>query len=95
MAGDVVVVRTYRDELQAELGRASLESNGVPAIVLRDNAGGMLPVLQVLFEIRLAVRREDADLARRLLDAADEGEDQAPDERVDAGDMEPGPDDWR
>lgn len=92
MAGDVVVVRTYRDELQAELGRASLESNGVPAIVLRDNAGGMLPVLQLLFEIRLAVRIEDAELARRLLAAADEGEYPLPDEDADA---EPGPDDWR
>ena len=92
MAGDVVVVRTYRDELQAELGRVSLESNGVPAIVLRDNAGGMLPVLQVLFEIRLAVRQEDAELARRLLAAADEGPDSLPDEDADA---DPGPEDWR
>lgn len=63
-----VVIRTYQIEHEADLARAILEANGVRAVVLRDNAGGMLPMLQALFQIRLVVAAEDADVARQILD---------------------------
>ena len=63
-----VVIRTFQIEHEAELARAILETNGVPAVILRDNAGGMLPMLQTLFQIRLVVSPEDADVARQILD---------------------------
>ena len=63
-----VVIRTFQIEHEAELARAILETHGVPAVILRDNAGGMLPMLQTLFQIRLVVAPEDADAARRILD---------------------------
>jgi hypothetical protein len=69
-AGRPVVVKTYQVEHEAELARAVLEANGVPAVLLRDNAGGMLPALQTLFSIRLAVAAEDAEIARQLLDGS-------------------------
>ena len=62
-----VVVGTYQIEHEADLARAILEAHGVRAVVLRDNAGGMLPALQALFQIRLVVAAEDADVARRIL----------------------------
>jgi hypothetical protein len=71
-----VVVGTFQIEHEAELARAVLESNGVNAVVLRDNAGGMLPMLQALFQIRLVVAAEDAELARRILDEPVEGLDE-------------------
>jgi hypothetical protein len=76
-SGHPVVVGTYQVEHEADLACAVLEAHGVRAVVLRDNAGGMLPMLQTLFQIRLVVAPEDADLARRILDgAADELDEQ-------------------
>ena len=46
-----------------------LEAHNIPSAVMRDNAGGMIPSLAILYPVRLAVRREDADEARRILDA--------------------------
>ena len=68
-----VVIRKFQVEHEAELARAVLESNGVRAVVLRDNAGGMLPMLQPLFQMRLVVAAEDAELARRILDEPVDG----------------------
>ena len=67
-----VVVATYQIEHEAELARAILEAHDVQAVILRDNAGGMLPSLQTLFKIRLVVAPEDAEMARQILDASGE-----------------------
>ena len=64
------VVGTYQVEHEAELARAVLEANGVQAVVLRDNAGGMLPMLHILFQARLVVAADDAVLARQILDGS-------------------------
>ena len=66
--GDVVVLRTYGDELSAQIAAISLEANGIPAQVSADTAGGTLPGFAILFPVRLLVRAEDAVLARTLLD---------------------------
>ena len=63
-----VVVGTYQVEHEAELARAILEAHDVRAVILRDNAGGMLPSLQTLFKIRLVVAPDDAGIARQILD---------------------------
>ena len=68
MSDDITVIRTYSTEVEAQLAQAALAADGIPSIVLPDNAGGMLPVLQVLFPVRLAVRSEDAETARQILD---------------------------
>lgn len=67
-AGDVVVLRTYGDELSAQIAAMSLEANGIPAQVSADTAGGALPGFAILFPVRLIVRAGDAALARKLLD---------------------------
>ena len=68
MEDEIVVVRTYGSEVEAQIAQAALASNGIPSIVLPDNAGGMLPMLQVLFPVRLAVRRDDHEAAIAVLD---------------------------
>ena len=69
MSDDITVIRTFPTEVEAQVAQAALAADGIPSIVLSDNAGGMLPMLQVLFPVRLAVRSEDAELALQLLDA--------------------------
>ena len=68
MSDEIVIVRTYMNEAEARIAASVLDANGIHAEVLADNAGGLLPVLSVMFPVRLAVRAEDADLARHILD---------------------------
>lgn len=66
---ELVVVATFANDAEAQMARAVLAAHEIPAAVLRDNAGGMLPALDWLVEIRLAVRRSDATVARSVLNA--------------------------
>lgn len=69
MSESMVVIRQYLNEMEALIARSVLEANDVPAVVLRDDAGGMLPALHVLFPVRLAVRTQDASEALHILDS--------------------------
>jgi hypothetical protein len=71
MADEYVVVRRFTTEVEAELARAILESNGIAAAVLRDDGGGMLPAMSLLSAVRLVVAPADAESAREVLDAGD------------------------
>lgn len=66
-----VVVRRFMNEAEADLARAILAANGIEASVLRDDAGGMIPAMSLMSEIRLVVAPEDAEAAREVLDAGD------------------------
>ena len=63
------VIRTFPNDLEARLAEAVLEAHGIESIVISDNAGGMLPYLNALHPIRIAVKESDVDLAVSLLDA--------------------------
>lgn len=73
-----MVIRQYLNEMEALVARSVLEANDVPAVVLRDDAGGMLPAMHILYPVRLAVRVQDAAEAIRILDAP--FDDTAPDD---------------
>jgi len=49
-----------------------LESEGVPAMVMADDAGGAYPSLQFVRGVRLMVAAEDAYRAREILKAMEE-----------------------
>ena len=68
MGESMMIIREYASEMEAIMAQNVLEANNIPCVVMRDNAGGMLPVLHLLYPVRLAVRPGDADLARELLD---------------------------
>lgn len=67
MEEELVVIGTFANDAEAQVARAVLEAHEIPAVVLRDNAGGMLPALDWLVQIRLAVRRSDETVARSVL----------------------------
>ena len=64
------VVRTFQNSIEAEFAQAVLDAHSIPSMLLKDNAGEMLPFLNVLHPVRLVVRQGDVDTAVRLLDAA-------------------------
>ncbi len=70
----MMVIREYVNEMEALVARSVLEAHHIPAVVLRDNAGGMLPAMQLVYPVRLAVRVGDSTHALHLLDAPFEGD---------------------
>jgi hypothetical protein len=64
------VIRTFSRDLDAKLAESVLEANGIESIIIGDNAAGMLPYLNALHPIRLAVKESDVDQALSLLDAS-------------------------
>ncbi len=70
----MVVIREYVNEMEALVARSVLEAHEIPAVVLRDDAGGMLPAMRMLYPVRLAVRATDTTQALRILDAPFDGD---------------------
>lgn len=69
MAEAMTVIRQYLNEMEALVARSVLEAHDIPAVVLRDSAGGMLPAMHLLYPVRLAVPVRNATEALRLLDS--------------------------
>jgi hypothetical protein len=61
---EVVIVRTFATEIEAELARATLEAHGIPAAVRMTDAAGLLRVVE---GAKLVVRRADVEAARQVL----------------------------
>jgi hypothetical protein len=62
------VIRTFANEVEAQVAQAVLDANGIDSYLIRDDAGGMMPWLQWLHPIRLVVRESDSVEAVQLLD---------------------------
>jgi Putative prokaryotic signal transducing protein len=67
--GGLFVIRTFSRDLDARIAEAVLEANGIESMVIADNAAGMMPYLDALHPIRLAVKEADVDDAIALLDS--------------------------
>jgi inosine/xanthosine triphosphate pyrophosphatase family protein len=66
---DAIVLETFASRIEAEMAAGLLESEGVEAMVLADDAGGAYPMLQFIRGVRLMVYREDEARAREILQA--------------------------
>ncbi len=64
------VIRTFSRDTDARLAEAVLDANGIESIIIGDNAAGMLPYLNAMHPIRLAVKESDVEEAQRLLGAS-------------------------
>ena len=62
------IIRTFARDVDARLAEAVLDAHGIESIIIGDNAAGMLPYLNTLHPIRLAVKESDVDAALSLLD---------------------------
>jgi hypothetical protein len=66
---DAVVLETFSSRAVAELAAGLLESEGIEALVLADDAGGLYPMLQFIRGVRLLVAAEDEAQAKEILQA--------------------------
>ncbi len=67
MSDEVVVLKTFNNEIEAGMAQQVLHEAGMTASVCKDDAGGMEPQLQRTDGVRLVVSRFDARRAHRLL----------------------------
>jgi hypothetical protein len=67
MAGDLTIIRSCANEIEALVAQATLDAAGIRSLLLRDDAGGMQPALAFVHGVRLAVRSDDAARAERVL----------------------------
>ena len=65
--GRAVVLRTYTSEALASIVAARLESQGIEAIVQKDDAGGAYPALQMSTGVRLLLDPDALPEAERIL----------------------------
>ncbi len=64
---DAIVLETFSNRIEAEIAAGLLESEGVEAMVMADDAGGAYPSLQFVRGVRLMVAAEDQYRAREFL----------------------------
>ena len=67
MSDEVVVLKTFNNEIEAGMAQQVLQEAGMSAFVFKDDAGGMEPQLQRTNGVRLIVTRSDAPRAHKLL----------------------------
>ena len=67
MSDEVVVLKTFNNEIEAGMAQQVLQEAGMTAFVFKDDAGGMEPQLQRTNGVRLVVSRVDAQRAQKLL----------------------------
>jgi proteasome lid subunit RPN8/RPN11 len=64
---DLQAVRVYLTRGDAEVARARLVGEGIDAVVIADNEGGLNPGFYAHYGVRVVVRSEDLDRARSAL----------------------------
>ncbi len=68
-----VCIATFPSEVEAQLARTHLESNGIDSFISVDDCGGWQPWLQTYTGVRLMVQEDYAGRASGLLKAMEEG----------------------
>jgi len=67
MSDEVVVLKTFNNEIEAGMAQQVLQEAGMTSFVSKDDAGGMEPQLQRTNGVRLVVSRIDSHRAQKLL----------------------------
>jgi putative signal transducing protein len=61
---DLVTIRTFVNEFEANLAKSALQAAGIDCMISRDDCGGMEPPLSM---VKLVVRADDAGRAVEVL----------------------------
>ena len=63
----LVAIRSFTDELEADLAKSTLQAFGIHCLITSDDCGGMRPGMSVVNGIRLVVSSNDVDRAEEVL----------------------------
>jgi Putative prokaryotic signal transducing protein len=64
---ELVTVRTFTNEAEANIAKGALEAFGIDCIITRDDCGGLRPHMALTGGLRLLVRADDAARAAEVL----------------------------
>lgn len=64
---ELVTIRTFNNEVEAELAKTQLESAGIRCFLSGDDCGGLRPALTMTNGIKVVVRADDAARAAEIL----------------------------
>ena len=64
---ELVTIRSFDSEFEAELAKTALESAGIKSFLSGDDCGGLRPALTCTNGIKLIVRAEDVGRATEIL----------------------------
>lgn len=64
---ELVTIRAFNNEVDAELAKTQLESEGIRCFLSGDDCGGLRPALTMTNGIKLVVRADDAARAEEIL----------------------------
>lgn len=67
MRDNTVIAKSYLNEAEAQLDASRLEAAGLESWLETDNCDGMYPQMDLMYGVKLLVRKEDAAAARDLL----------------------------
>jgi hypothetical protein len=67
MEEEQIIIAEFDNEIDAELARGHLEASGIPASIMKDDGGGMLPSLQNTEGVQLLVSKHLEENARIIL----------------------------
>ena len=68
MSAELVEVKLFYSEHEAQIAKSKLEALGIDAMIVKDDAGGMNPQLQITEGVRILVREDDAVVASEILE---------------------------
>ena len=69
MSEEMVNIAVFSSAAEAAIVRGRLAEAGIESMVSIDDAGGMIPSLQLAAGVRLYVKAEDEEQAQTLLEA--------------------------
>jgi hypothetical protein len=64
---DLVTLRTFASEFEANIAKSALEAFGIPCMLSHDDCGGQRPHLTLTGGVQLVVRSADAERAEEVL----------------------------
>ena len=67
MEAKQVVVGEYENEIDAQIAKGHLEASGIPASIIKNDGGGMLPSLQNTEGVQLIVDENHREKAEKIL----------------------------
>jgi len=63
----LIVVGTFLNHIEADMAQGALAAADIESMISADDAGGLRPHLSLGSNVRLLVRAEDAEAARKIL----------------------------
>lgn len=63
----LVVIRTFPNEIEAEIAKEKLTTHHIQAFIRKDDEGGMFPNLQLTQGVQLGVLESDQKKAEKVL----------------------------